>query len=94
MALILSSARSRVVKLLIKEFPLTKNDTLTCLSEIRKGCFIHGEETNGGSVLGAHVGNGSPVCDGKSGHAGTKELDKFSNNTNLPQMLQNKIIKQ
>lgn len=57
---------------------------LTCLFEVHNASIIYRKESYSGSILWAHVGNGSPVCNGKLGYAWTKELYKLSYHSHLP----------
>lgn len=61
---------------------------LTCLSEVLQTFLVHREETDSGSILGAHIGNGGPVSDGELGNPRAEKLHKLPHHPDLSQVLQ------
>ncbi len=64
----------------------------TRLFQILNADLVYREEGSRGSILGAHVGDGGAVSDGQLSNTRPEKLHKFSNHTNLPQMLNTEII--
>lgn len=50
--------------------------------------LVDGEEADSSVVLWAHVGDGGSVGSWQLGDAGAEELDKFSSDPRLPQVLE------
>ena len=67
--------------------------TSTCFLEVGQPSVVDGEESDGRPVLRAHVGDRRTVSDRQLGHARPEELNKLANDTDLTQVLWNKIIK-